>query len=84
MLCVYCETGELIVVTASFDFTVRELPSRAATLNAMSLSRCDTVVSLSYDLVVEDQHGPHLSAGARATHGPYPYKVRERLIPARA
>jgi hypothetical protein len=84
MLSVYCKAGELIVVTASFDFIVRELPPRAASVSTVSLSRCDTIVSLSYDLVVQDQHGPHLSAGARASHGPSPYEVRERLIPCRA
>ena len=38
MLSVYCKAGELIVVTASFDFIVRELPSRAASVSTVSLS----------------------------------------------
>jgi hypothetical protein len=54
-----------IVIRTSLDLIVGELPSGAATVNAVKLPGWNSVVSLTDDPVATYDNGPHLTAGAR-------------------
>lgn len=52
-------TWVCVVVRARRNFRVVQKPSRASSINAMSSSRSNTVVPLSYDLLVLDDDGAY-------------------------
>lgn len=65
MLCVDGEARSHVVITACWYLVIRKLSARTATVHAMDCSRDDSIVALSYDLIVLDQYGADLAPRTR-------------------
>lgn len=84
MFSVYSVAGKGVVICSRWNFGIVELPPRAASFSAVTLTRCHSVEPIAYHLPVLDDHGPHLAAGARGHRRPEYSEIKKEVIPAGA
>jgi hypothetical protein len=65
VFCVDGVAGEEVVISSCTYLLIATLSSGTTTIRAMCSSRCNPVESIADHLPIPDDHGPHLTAGAR-------------------